>query len=379
MISSPKPAQRRRAARNWPIILFGIAVLCLYVFPIKDRVLKGQNDYVGLYIGGKLLGTPGLYSREANVQAVHEAIGMVLTGVAYIRPAFHAVLLKPLTLLPYQLSFWLFTAISLAAALWFVRTFARDCPELPVLASFSLPLAACLANGQDTLIVLALAGLSILLARRGSDFASGLALSLCAVKFHLFLLIPVLVVATRRWRILQGGAAGCVLLVLAGFAGAGFNWIPAYLHTIRDSWVTPCLGCMPNVHGAVFAIAGEKGSLGLEIVLSAAVAAFCVFGMARSKNYEYAFAISLVGGVLLSYHIQMHDLVILLLPLALIIRTTTFVPLRGVFAIAVTPPANLLLFLLEPYNAVLGALFFALVVMAALGTRYIREAGQETG
>jgi glycosyl transferase family 87 len=379
MISSPKPAQRSRSARNWPIVLFGMAVLCLYVFPTKDRVLRGQNDYVGLYIGGKLLGTPGLYSREANIRAAHEAIGTVLTGVAYIRPAFHAVLLKPLTLLPYQLSFWVFTVISLASMLWFVRTFARDCPELPVLASFSLPIAGCLANGQDTLIVLALAGLSILLARQGRDFVSGMVLSLCTVKFHLFLLIPVLVVATRRWRILQGGAAGCALLVLAGFAAAGFNWIPAYLHAIRDPWVTPCLGCMPNVHGAVFAIAGEKGSLPLEIALSSVVAAFCVVGMARSKNYEYAFAISLIGGVLLSYHIQLHDLVILLLPLALIIRTTTFVPLRGIFAIAVTPPANLLLFLLEPYNAVLGAVLFALVVLAALGTRYIREAASEAG
>ena len=63
-------------------------------------------------------------------------------------------------------------------------------------------------GGNDLGLVLALLGASILQLEKGRDTAAGLLLSLCAVKFHLFLLLPALFWILGRRRVLWGGAAG---------------------------------------------------------------------------------------------------------------------------------------------------------------------------
>jgi len=48
----------------------------------------------------------------------------------------------------------------------------------------------------------------LLLSNRGRDVPAGLLLALCTAKPHLFLLLPVALVARRRWRLLASASAG---------------------------------------------------------------------------------------------------------------------------------------------------------------------------
>src|SRR6185503_15788753 len=105
--------------------------------------------------------------------------------------------------------------------IFFLWAFAPAHSGLVTLAIMSPPLIANFVLGQDVTLLLGFLTITILLARKHADFAAGLVLSLCAIKFHLFLLLPAAVLFQRRWRILGGGAVGGVVLFLIGLGSGG--------------------------------------------------------------------------------------------------------------------------------------------------------------
>ena len=107
-----------------------------------------------------------------------------MESVVYTRPAFYAVLLKPLAAFPQSIAYAIFSLATLSSLLWFVVRFSKECPAVPFLP--------------------AILGIAILLTRRTTDFSAGIILSLCAIKVHLFLFLPVLWLLKKRWSILGG-------------------------------------------------------------------------------------------------------------------------------------------------------------------------------
>src|ERR1019366_1256745 len=88
--------------------------------------------------------------------------------------------------------------------------------------------------GQDTiLLALCLAG-ALRLAEARRDVAAGLLLALCTAKPHLFVLVPLALVAHRRWKILVSATIGTVGLLVLGTAAAGWDW-PVRLWAIMKS------------------------------------------------------------------------------------------------------------------------------------------------
>ncbi|HEY3742545.1 MAG TPA: hypothetical protein VGL53_22000, partial [Bryobacteraceae bacterium] len=85
---------------DWLPFALGIILISTLVSIQWSRVIRGQNDFAALYAGGKLAGTPDLYSRTANLALIQSTIGMTMDTVVYTRPPFYAALLKPLTSLP---------------------------------------------------------------------------------------------------------------------------------------------------------------------------------------------------------------------------------------------------------------------------------------
>src|SRR5262249_19195227 len=155
-----------------------------------------------------------------------------IPGVLFIRPDYYAILLRPLAWFPYLTAYWLFQAVSLAALLAFLWLF-RGAPNLWMFAVCSIPLSALFANGQDvTLLMLAFAG-AVLLDRRGWPFAAGLLLSLCTVKFHLFLFVPLALITHRKWRMIAGACAGTAGCVVAATIVEGREWISRYAEFLK--------------------------------------------------------------------------------------------------------------------------------------------------
>jgi hypothetical protein len=318
--------------------------------------MGGQNDFVSFYTGGKLAGTPQLYSRPANLQAIQSTLGFQMEGTTYIRPPFYARMLKPLAALPYRAAWAIFFAATLASILWFVIRFSKECPSLPFFASLSIPLLTPLLNGQDTPFLLVIVGAAILLFRRNRDFWAGLVLSLCALKFHLFLFLALLLVMKKRWRAIKGGACGLGVLTLLSLGE-----IHAWIQVLRDPWISPDPQNLPNLHGLILTL---HGGIAAELAVVALVAVLFVMCVLKSDNFEFLIATSLVCGLIASFHSGPADDVLLLPVFVLAIVSTPDRPLRILTAAIVSPLPYLMGLAGSPYSAALPVLLIGWVLLA---------------
>lgn len=289
--------------------LLGLALLCASAIP---QGLAGQNDFIGLYTGASLVSN--MYSPAANVDFQQSHFGAVRESFVYSRPAFHALLLWPLAQLPYRVACGLFQLLNLTAGLWFVWRFSQDLPALPVLAALSLPMAIAVLQGQDTLLLLASAGGAILLHRAGRPFLAGLLWSVCAVKPHLVMLVPVALAYRKEWRVLLGAVAGGVGLMALSIAVLGWHWPLAYIDVLTDPRIHPHPEQSISLRGLTNGL--HASTIGL-VLSSVVVLAAAVYRMAQCQTLQYALAIALVGSALLSFHAYPQDAVLLMLVLVL--------------------------------------------------------------
>ncbi len=342
----------------WLPVALGVIFMLLMGYQRREIALHARNDFVTFYAGAKLAGTPNLYSRAANLELNKALVGDDM-GVMYIRPPFYAAILKPLSALPFLPAYALFTFVSLASYIWFVVRFTKECPALPFLAAISIPFLATLLAGQDASFMMAILGGSILLTRKNKEFSAGLVLSLCAYKFHLFLLVPVLLLMKRRWRTLGGGVCGIAGLAAIGAIVNGPGSLGEWIKAVRNPWINPGAAGMPNLHGLVAIL---NGDVRLEAILTGVVCLVFLWMTLRTDNYELLFAASLVGGLLVSYHSMIDDDLILFPVMILVLASSDLVPLRASTALILTPIPYFLALAGPPYSAIMPV---ALVLMLA--------------
>jgi hypothetical protein len=296
----------------------GLFFLSLWLRPEIPRARAGINDFMGIYGGARLVGTPKQFDAGAYISEQLRATGWSAPAILYTRlPAF-AFLLRPLGQLSYERAYLTWQLASFAAFLAFLILWpTHDRRLLLGAACWSFPLAADFIGGQDIaflLLILAISWrLAALPAQNSSNpvrqLSAGGVLALCALKFHLFLLLPVFLIAQRRWRMLAGVAAGLVLVGIACYAVAGPGWIGEYTHFILQGRTNPNVRAMVNLHGL---FEGLPNSVALELA-GDLLAAVAVWWVARRADFPVGLSIALVGSLLTSHHSYPAD-VLLLLP-----------------------------------------------------------------
>lgn len=347
----------------WFSLALGLAFLILLAYSQRERMLKGQNDFVSFYAGAKLVGTPDLYSRAANMATIQEILGFPMVGTTYIRPPFYAAFFKPLAALPYRAAYGVFFLALLAGILWFVIRFSRECPELPFFAALGIPLLAPLCSGQDTPFLLVMLGALILLLRKKRNFAAGLIFSLCAIKFHLFLFVVILLLVKRQWRVIAGGVCGTSLLTALSLLVAGPDSIRRWIGAIRDPWISPDPENLPNLHGLVLTLHGD---LRLEILLVALIGLMFLWMTHKTDNFEFLLAVSLVSGLLTSFHSGTADDILLFPVFVLTLGSSATALLRSLSAFVLMPVPYLIGFAGSPYSALVPLLLVIWLIAAGL-------------
>lgn len=352
---------------HWCPVALGILFLLSLAYLQRGRALKGQNDFTQLYAGAKLAGTGNLYSRAANLAAIQQIHGFTMDTVVYTRPPFYAALLVPLAHLPYLAAYGIFSLAMLGSFLWFVIHFAKECPSLPFFGAMSIPLLSALCNGQDAPLLVAILGGSMILTRRKRDFLAGLVLSLCAIKFHLFLFLPILLLTKKRWRILGGAAVGITLLTGLGALVTGANSLRQYIDVLRDPWINPSANEMPNLHGLAAALHGD---LRLEILLVASVLLAFLWMSQRTDNFEFLFAAALVCGLLVSFHAGISDALVLFPAFVMAAGACASEPLQATAAVILTPIPYFMTLAGAPYSAALpGALLLLVGIFCVVASQ----------
>jgi hypothetical protein len=333
------------------------------VMPIA-RMLRAQNDFAHWYIGGTLFGSPDIHSEAANHALQSKLIGGVLEHSYFIRPTFYGLVLKPLSWMPYLTAYFVFQCFSvLVCLLYFLRTFGREWRDVWVFAAMSIPIISNIVNGQDVTLLLGLCTASLMLARKNRDFLAGLVFALCAIKFHLFVLTPIAMIAQRRWRILWGGVVGEIALFLLGLTGGGWTVFMSLVRILSKSENHPYPEMMPNLRGMVYSLTGGPGTTAV-LALSLMVVAAVIFLAIRAGSYEKAFAYTLMGGLIVNVHAYVQDPMLLLLAAAVLLDGTESKEFRMTVQLMLFPVVYILLMWQPPYSAaftimMLGAFAFA--------------------
>ncbi len=289
----------------------GLALVVCIWWNTMDPIAAGKNDFAAFYAGGKLAGKADLYHAPNIMRVKADCAGEYGQGREYIRLPYLAALFWPLGRLPYLWAYAVFQSICLAALCAFVLLWPGNRTAALLACCWSVPVSAAFALGQDVVFLMVWVALALRW-HKSKPLTAGLALALCAAKFHLFIHVPLVIAAQRKWRFGWGALLGGAGIAGLCFAVGGADWPLRFLATISSPSVGPGEHIMPNLHALLRGLP-ERG---IWEALLAALCAALVWTVARRSGFELGMAAALMAGVLTSVHAYVADCA-LLIPAAL--------------------------------------------------------------
>lgn len=293
-----------------PAVSIGIQISTWTAFALSD--LKDKVDFGAFYRAGWLLRS----SQTARLYPTNPPT------FDFIHPAYEALLFVPLTLLPPLGAYLVWLSVNLAI-LWLVLHVLRNQVEhlrsvfrfLPLaLALAFLPVSYAIVQGQDSLLLTLLVALAFVKMKSGEDFYAGVLLGFGAFRFQFLIPVAALFLLWKMWRPIGGIFSGAACAVLASVAVTGISGQVQYLKLL-------CLLAKPtsqHVHRmsnlrAVLDASGIKSSIAVAVISLLALALLAWLG--RKLNRAHALLFAVTASCLLSYHLFMHDMSVLVVPL----------------------------------------------------------------
>jgi len=270
---------------------------------------------------------------QSRVAAVH---------AVYLRPPFETLLFVPLTYVSYRTAYTLWTLanvafLAFAAFLIESRTgialavfqYTRIRADLGLILVIFLtfaPTTTCLLLGQDSILMLLIYVSVFVLMQAGADFRAGCLLACGLFKFHLIVPFAAILLFRRKWAALGGFAAIASLLVVLCVAISGVAILREYPKVLFfDGTHRQMMGFhpyfTPNIHGFLYLIAKNVVSaalLGSLVVLFSLVALCWAAKNWLNDRFGFSFSACLMATLLASYHLYNYDLVLVLLPVAIV-------------------------------------------------------------
>jgi hypothetical protein len=310
---------------SWAIAVIAAVGAALFYAAIGANIVGNaqRHDFLNLYTGATL-------AHEGDFARLHDpdrqfAVERTLVPdlpalVPFVRPPIYAGVLSPLAMMPLKTAFWAWVAIQIAILMacwaWAARKFGS---KGFMWAAVFLPTAYGIANGQDCALMLLLMIVAYELAERDRLAASGFAIGLALFKFHLLLLFPVLMLISRRWRMLGGYCAAAGVEIAGSFILGGKAGLIEYAKLLQRKDIerlSPSPEMMSNIH----AIAANLGihSTAVSVALAGVVVAIAVYASWNAPLWRW-FAAAVAGSLLMVPHVYGYDAAVLLLPILLVI------------------------------------------------------------
>lgn len=231
------------------LAVYLVVFLVSFATSVRGRTIFGTylgSDFGAFYIAGKIFNTHSpdrIYDAELHHQLYQEEFPDAPPDnhLPYVNAPFFILPFTLLSRLPYSWAYLFWVVLSLAlflAGLTLIWTTLDGIPgdawllSLLLGISFMPFLVECLAGGQTSAIGFFCLAVAISSERRRRQIVSGLALSLCAYKPTLLLLILPMVVITRRYTTLLGFVAGCGLLAFISLLAVGWQGCAGFINTL---------------------------------------------------------------------------------------------------------------------------------------------------
>ena len=325
------------AAGATTAVLF--AAFDLYQWGLAYAADKFHNDFT-FYLAAARIGIKhgwasiyDLSLQQAELDALGSRIDIAELA-RYISPPPLAWLALPLSPLPYEAGYWIWSAalIGALALTWYLAAPAQGRERLIYLAAAVgwLPAIYALQLGQPALFVALGVAASYALLRTGRPFLSGLALGVLALKPQLAFLVPAALLLSGRMRAFWGSVLALGFLVAASAVALGPSGVAEYIARLNFAAGVPV--------NRELTLAPLLGSLAVARIIQAALALWSLVLVyrLRRRGAEWIFIAALVGGLLASPYLHLDDLVMLGLAAWLYLRTDRKPRWAWVFVLGVT-------------------------------------------
>ena len=343
-----------------------------------------------------------LYDAQVQRQFQSRYVGRV--GTLYIHPPFEALFYLVVAWLPLNSAYALWTVLNLAFLAVIARKLASNVwPawdwRLLLMAWLTfVPVLLNFLQGQDSVLLLLFVTLAFTALRCNRCFAAGCWLGLGLFKFHLVLAVA-LVLALQKGRndFLRGFALVAMALAAVSAAISGWAVFAAYpkflLHLQQQAFAGVFPQAMANFRGLSYVLFHNDGSpfaifttalLSVSALLialigwqGATVASRPIHAAQNQAAFDVAFGNTILFALLVSYHLNAHDLSLLCLPISLLLyrvrvegrfvftKTAQWL-VEGLIALLFLPPLHLLAFEEHRYVMVAVPVFILFIACACL-------------
>jgi hypothetical protein len=374
---------------------------------VVQNVSGGYFDFVSFYTAGKMVKEGlrrQLYNYDAQQRLQRDLTGRT-TPLPYNHPAFESLLFVPLAFLPYLWAYRLWTLVNLLLmgfSAYLLRAHLANIHRLSLrlilVLSLFIPMFVTLLQGQDSILMLFLYTLVFLSLREKRESRAGCFLALALLKFQLVLpFVPVFFVK-RSWKLVRAFLGLSLLLGLASLGLTGWGGVRDWLNLVRHQndrlpygpegavrTISPL--AMPNLRGFLYALlSGSARPVVLDLLVALCSVLLVVWAVTRWKGqstyegraFDLLFALNLEVALLVAYHLNLHDLVLIGLPVLLVFNHIETVEAPGSVRRLGLVAATALLFLLLALLLKAGSqhfhlLFWVLLALAVLTSAEITD------
>lgn len=282
---------------------------CLLLWPLR-RLMPW--DLPNFYFAGQLVASGhagALYHRAAYIPMVRQLQrederAASRHAIYFNRPAWEALLFLPLALLSYANASRFVVAANLlliGLLVWLLpKWFPSPWLTRPWLIIF-IPFLYSLAYGQDTLLLTLLVGYGLYVAARQQHVTAGIILALASFKPQAVFLLPIAMIAARKWRMLGAFLSMGAALSLVSFAMVGMQGFREWLDLLRSPTTDFGVAGMGNLRSIGL-------NLGIPAMIGIAALATAAFALTLYRRpFLEGACVALLMGLLFSPHTYTQD------------------------------------------------------------------------
>ena len=319
-----------RYRRNLMITAGAVTAVLFAAFDLYQWVVayasdNFHNDLTFYYAAAKIGLTHGwqsIYDLRLQQEAL-DALGsriQIAELARYISPPPVAWLAVPLTLVPFQVAYGIWSALLLAALVWTWYLAAPGTGRLRLVhlaaALAWLPVIYGLQLGQPELFVALGVAACYALLRTDRPVWAGIALGALVLKPQLAVLVPAALLVGGRYKAFGASVVAIGLLALAAVVVVGPAGVSAYEQRLNFAAGVPV--------NRELTIGVLIGNLAAARVVEAVIAIWSLVLVYRfrRRQVEWLFVPALIGGLLASPYLHLDDLLMIGLAAWLYLRTS---------------------------------------------------------